>query len=89
MEYTKITRYLKCDILANNNDIEPHGFDKNLSEGNLIDLAVINNCPIIIKGGKTGKWYLKGKGKTLEYLRGKITNNIGKSREGIFCLLLE
>jgi len=89
MEYTKITRYLRCDILANSNDIEQYGYDKNLSEGNLIDLAVINNCPIIIKGGKDGKWYLKGKGKKLEYLKTKISNNIGKSREGIFCLLLE
>lgn len=29
----------------------------------MIDLALINNCKIIIKNGYNGKWYLKGKNK--------------------------
>ena len=89
MNYSKITRYLRCDILLHENDIEYYGFDKNNTEGEMIDLALKNDCPIIIKNGKKGKWYLKGKGKTIDYLKNKIDNYIGKSRNGVFCLLLE
>jgi hypothetical protein len=89
MSYTQIIRYLKCDILINQNDVEKCGFDKNKTEGEMIDLAVENSCPIIIKNGKNGKWYLKGKGKTIENLKSKINEKIGKSRNGVFCLLLE
>jgi hypothetical protein len=89
MSYNKITRYVNCDILLNKNDVEYYGFDKNMTEGEMIDLAMKNNCPIIIKNGHKGKWYLKGQGKTIEYLKIKINEQIGKSRNGVFCLLLE
>jgi len=89
MNYTKITRYLKCDILFHINDIEHNGYDKNITECTMIDLAVLNNCPIIIKNGKKGKWYLKGREKSIEYLKSEINKQIGKSRNGVFCLLLE
>jgi hypothetical protein len=89
MNYTRITRYDKCDILLHQNDIEYRGYDKNNTEGNMIDIAVINNCPIIIKNGKKGKWYLKGYGKSIEYLKSEINKQVGKSRDGVFCLLLE
>jgi hypothetical protein len=89
MSFTKITRFSKCDLLRNNNDVEKYGFDKSKTEGEMIDLAIENRCNIIIKNGINGKWYLKGKGKTIEYLKSKINENLGKSREGVFCLLLE
>ena len=89
MNYNRITRYSKCDILLHKNDIEWYGFDNNKTEGEMIDLAIKYGCPIIIKNGRNGKWYLKGKGKSIEYLKNKIQENIGKSRNGVFCLLLE
>ena len=89
MTYTRITRYLKCDILRHTNDIEFYGFDNAKTEWEMIDLAVKNGSPIIIKNGKNGKWYLKGKGKPIEYLKSKIDENIGKYRDGVFCLLIE
>ncbi len=89
MIYTRITRFSKCDILLHQNDVEWHGFEKTKTEGEMIDLAVKNECPIIIKNGINGKWYLKGKGKPIEYLKSKIDERLGKSRDGVFCLLLE
>ena len=44
---------------------------------------------LIVKNGDNGKWYLKGKDKSLEYLRGKLDEKIGRARNGVFCLLLE
>ncbi len=89
MNYNIITRFSKCDILRNNNDVNYYGFEKTKTEGEMIDLAIKNNCPIIIKNGINGKWYLKGNGKTIEYLKNKIDEKLGKSRDGVFCLLLE
>jgi hypothetical protein len=89
MNYSKITRYLNCDILINQNDIERYGFDKNKTQGEMIDLAIINNCHIIVKNGKKGKWYLKGKDRNILFLKNKIEENIGKFRNGVYCLLLE
>jgi hypothetical protein len=89
MKYSGFTRYLNCDILLHKNDVDFYGFSKTKTEEEMIDLAIKNECPIIIKNGINGKWYLKGKGKTIEYLKGKINEKIGKSRDGVFCLLLE
>jgi hypothetical protein len=89
MSYTKITRFLNCDILKRQDDVEFYGFDKTKTEGEMINLAVEYGCPIIIKNGKNGKWYLKGQGKTIEFLQNKINEEIGQSRDGVFCLLLE
>jgi hypothetical protein len=89
MTYNRITRYIKCDILRHTSDIEFYGFDKTKTEGEMIDLAVKNGSHIIVKNGKNGKWYLKGKGKSIEYLKSKIDENVGKFRDGVFCLLLE
>jgi hypothetical protein len=55
----------------------------------MIDLAISNNCKIIIKNGYNGKWYLKGKDKDIDYLKIKINENIGNSREGVYCYLIE
>ena len=87
--YNRSTRFLKCDILINKNDVDWYGFEKTKTEGEMIDLAVKNDCRIIIKNGTNGKWYLKGKGKPIEYLKSKIAERLGKSRDGVFCLLLE
>ena len=87
MTYTTITRFLNCDLLIHKNDIQNLGFDKNYTEGEIIDLAVKHGCPIIIKNGK-GKWYLKGQGKTIDELKGLINNNIGKYERRV-CLILE
>ena len=84
----KMTRFLKCDILINKNDVDVHGFEKTKSIGEMIDLAVKNDCRIIIKNGTKGKWYLKGKGKPIEYLKSKIDERLGKSRDGVDCYLL-
>lgn len=89
MNYNRITRFSKCDILIGYNDISTLGFDKTKTEGEMIDLAVLHKCPIIVRNGTNGKWYLKGKEKPIPALMEKINNNIGKSREGVFCLLLE
>ena len=89
MSYTRITRFSKCDILLHQNEVKPYGFEKTKTEGEMIDLAIKNGCPIIIKNGINGKWYLKGKGKTIEDLKRKINKKVGQFREGVFCLLLE
>ena len=70
----KITKFENCDILIGNNNVERLGFDKTKTLGEMIDLAIINNCPIIIKGGLNAKWYLKG--KDIEFLKEKINENI-------------
>jgi len=89
MSYTNITRFPKCDILLHKNDVDWYGFDKTYTEGQMIDLAIKHQCPIIIKNGINGKWYLKGKGNTIESLKRKIHEKVGLSRNGVFCLLLE
>lgn len=89
MNFNKITKYNKCDILINQNDIVYYGFDKNKTLGEMIDLAINNNCKIIIKNGYNGKWYLKGKDKDIDFLKIKISEKIGASREGVYCYLIE
>ena len=84
-----MTRYPKCDILIHKNDVERLGFDKTKTEGEMIDLAAIHGCKIIIKNGKNGKWYLKGKGRDSAFLKDEIAKNMNKYRDGVFCLLLE
>ena len=55
----------------------------------MIDLAVKHGCPIIIKSGKNGKWYLKGNGYTIKHIKNEINIKSGKFRDGVYCLLLE
>ena len=91
MEISKITKYNNCDILIGwyYCNVAPLGFDKTKTIGEMIDMAIENNCPIIIKNGNNGKWYLKGQGKTIEYLKEQINENIGNHRDGVYCLLIE
>jgi hypothetical protein len=86
---TRITRYDKCDILTHQTDIERLGFDKTKTEEEMIQLAIEYGCKVITRNGNKGKWYLKGKGRTIGYLKEKLDKNTGKHRDGIYCLLLE
>ena len=91
MSYTSITRYIRADILINRNDVEIKGYPKEKTEGEMIDLAILHGCKIIVKSGKNAKWYLKGKGRTIEVLKRMIANAVdsGKYNEHVFCLLVE
>lgn len=85
---TTIERFQQCDILIGRNDIEKRGFAKTLSEEEMIQHAIKYGCPIVVKNGKKGKWYLKGRGIPHEALSQKIANNLGTSREGVYTILL-
>jgi hypothetical protein len=91
MAFKSMVRVNKCDILKGTryNDIEPYGFDKLKTLGEMIDLAVLHKCPIIIKAGTNAKWYLKGKGRSYDSLKGKITENIGKEKDGVYCIIIQ
>ena len=88
MSYNKITRFSNCDILINWGKSK-EGYPSTKTEEEMINLAVQQGCPIIVKNGKKGKWYIKGKDKTIEFLKHKIEEQIGKQRDGVFLLLLE
>jgi hypothetical protein len=89
MNFNKITTYTDCEILVRQNDVNWYGFDKNKTVGEMIDLAIKYNCPIIQKAGVNAKWYLKGNGKSIEYIKKKIEEKTGKSRKGTYCILIE
>lgn len=88
MSYNTITRYNNCDILVDWGK-STEGISANKTEGEMIDMAVAGGYKIIVKNGKRGKWYLKGKEYNINDLKDKISINIGKYRDGVFCLLLE
>jgi hypothetical protein len=83
-----IERFLKSDILIGRNDIEKRGFAKTLSEEEIIQLAIKHSCPLVVKNGKKGRWYLKGRGIPREMIRTRLTENLGISRDGVYSLLL-
>ena len=84
-----ITKYDRCDFLRDNNNVQRLGFESNKSLGEMIDLALTHKCPIIIKNGRKGKWYLKGQGKTTEFIKGLIELKQGTKRVGVDCYFLE
>ena len=84
-----ITRYDNCDILIHQADIERLGFDKTKTEEEMVQLAIEHGCKVITRNGNKGKWYLKGKGRTIDSLKEKLDKNMGKYRDGVYCLLLE
>jgi hypothetical protein len=89
MNWNKMTRYQKTDILIGSNNIERLGFNSTKTELEMIDLAIKNKCPIITKAGYSGKWYLKGKDKSLDELKTKINIDLGKHRDGVYIILIE
>jgi hypothetical protein len=86
---TVTTFYPETDVLHHQNDIEPLGFPKTNTLDEMIACAREHECYIITKSGKNGKWYIKGNGRTLEFLKNKLDQNIGNRRKGVFCVLLE
>lgn len=84
-----ITIYNKCDILLHRNDIQKLGFDKNKTFEEIKEIAIANNCPVIIKAGLKGKWYIKGKNMDLDVLKKLASINEGKYRNGIICYIIE
>ncbi len=90
MNFRQITKFEKCDILKGKNDVEKNGFDKNTPFEKIINIAVKNKCKIVIKNGDRGKWYLKGQGLDVLFLKTKINEAIGcSSRNGVCCYLIE
>jgi hypothetical protein len=85
-----IISYEKTDILHHKNDIEKYGFSKDKTFGEMLDLALEYESPIIVKAGKNAKWYLKGNGMNIEDLKKKLEKNKGKKiREGKVSYLIE
>ena len=79
-----VTEYPECDFWCGTkyNNIMCYGFDKTLSYGEMIDLALKHRCPIIVKHGK-GKWYLKGNGRDKDEIQRQIEKALGKKRRRI------
>ncbi len=81
--------FLKTDVLRwDGGDIERLGYPKTHTEEEMYILARSHGCKIITKNGYNGKWYLKGKGYSRDYLQETINQNRGNSREGVLCILL-
>lgn len=78
--------YSNTDILVGCDSVSPYGFNKDMTFKEMVSLAIEHKCPIIVKNGR-GKWYLKGQGKTIEQLRGKIEENKGKYERRSLWLL--
>jgi hypothetical protein len=55
MSLNKIEVFQNCEILIRQNDVEWYDFDKNKTLGEMIDLAMKNDCPIIQKAGPNAK----------------------------------
>lgn len=88
--FYKITKYNQCDILKGQDEVEKYGFCKNNTEKEMVELAIQNGSQIVTKNGKNGKWYIKGKEKTIEYLKNKLDEKLGTARtEDVYCLLIE
>lgn len=75
--FKSIQLFEATDLYINGNDVERLGFDKNKTFGEMIDIAIANKCIIIIKNG-SGKWYLKGQGKSYEIAKSKMIEHQGK-----------
>lgn len=73
--FKSITYHNHCDVFRGSNNIQPLGFDKTLSIGEMINLALVHQCPIIVKDGK-GKWYLKGQLKENAVIEAAIEKGI-------------
>ncbi len=89
MDYRR-TIFPKTDILKGCNDVEDKGYTASKTLDEMIQLALENDCPVIVKGGVNAKWYLKGKGMSMDSIRELIRQNHGKApREGITLTLIE
>jgi hypothetical protein len=70
------------------NLVEDHGFPATFTFGQLLDLAITNNCNLIIKSGERGKWYLKNQPfqRTQEGLRG---DKYGRAAHTVYLIEYE
>lgn len=82
-----LSSYNNCDIFIGKNDVEPKGFDADKSLGEMLDLAILHKCPIIVKNGK-GKWYLKCHGRDLEEIQQSIKDNKPYPRRTLYLIHL-
>lgn len=64
----------------NQHDVQSLGFDGNISEAEMIALAIQHRSPVIIKAGYNAKWYLKGNGIPFNYIERMIKDNQGHER---------
>lgn len=88
-ERPNITKYEKTG-LDGKNYIEEYGYAAERTEEEMIQLAIENMCPVIVKNGITGKWYLKGRGRQITELKTKLEQNRGNApRDGVYCILVE
>lgn len=81
------TRADRTDILRRRRGELP--LPKWLTEEQVCKVARVLEFPVVVKNGNNGQWYLKGKGKTRQFLEDAITKARGQSREGVYCLLLD
>jgi hypothetical protein len=88
MNRQQIRRFANCNIANHENHVSQRGFDKTMKEEDIIRIAIENWCPIIVKNGKNGRWYLRGRGKTTEFLQSQLEQNAGNHRDGVYCLWL-
>uniref|UniRef100_A0A6C0JJ30 Uncharacterized protein n=1 Tax=viral metagenome TaxID=1070528 RepID=A0A6C0JJ30_9ZZZZ len=58
--FINVERFTEKDVWGDNL-VESHGFPGTFTYGQMHDLAIANNCNLIIKSGEKGKWYLKNK----------------------------
>ena len=82
-----LSSYNNCDIFIGKNDVEPKGFDADKSLGEMLDLAILHKCPIIVKNGK-GKWYLKCHGRDLGEIEQSIKDNKPYPRRTLYLIHL-
>ena len=82
------SKFNNCDILVNWSESKD-GLSKNFSQYDIINKAILGGYKIVVKHGVNGKWYLKGKEREIGDLKEKINANMGKSRDGVYCILIE
>ena len=70
------TRYDGVMVLKHKNDVEERGYDGAYSEEYMIALAIKERCPIVQKSGPDGKWYLKGRDMSHDYLKSMIERQL-------------
>lgn len=85
-----LTTFSKCDFNIGKNDVEQLGYDKNLTIGHMIDVALEHSCRVIIKNGITGKYYLKCQNMSYNDTIALAQRNEGNARgDGVVCHVLK
>ena len=69
-DITVIDIKTNCDIIRwKGGDIKPRGYSSKTTEEQMYKLAYEHKCPIIVRAGFKGRWYLKGRGYSREILQ--------------------